>query len=210
MKKILSLILILFCFTTLTACGASDQDYVCEAVSNVKEYVSKKGYEDIVVRAEKSIFSKGTQFYNLILESNIDRVYPEVFEILNLVDKYSYFDAVVADFKIFFSKEYYVVDGEKISILGEDKLNYNYALKNNNYTIVYNTIAEKNGVNLTMDDKGVIYLELDGMLTYKNSNREYVYTRDYCYQHVSSKFNVDIHYIESDIYIYEVFEHINK
>lgn len=217
--KINKFFIIFFCIISIFSfygCnnkGKEDDYYTNIAQENVKAILDNNSisYESV---SSKYWFSGNVlgdiyKYYYILIEFNEQSNYQTIFDNLKLVET-SYINdgenekaKFLYDFKAVCNNKEYNLQSSSSSYGYIDELVCSYH-------VVYNSISEKHGIDLTLAERATIYGSYKTYLEMKNSDGSYKYTHDEVRTQLSTKFNVTTDYIITQIDCADVwFEYYN-
>jgi hypothetical protein len=205
MKKILVLINIIFVFCIFIVGCSNDENKaklaLDEALNNAKSILQENSLEyneiSIIYTNDTYVLGEKYSFYNLIviIDDTYESDYQHMLNILNTLSKSDY-DAELFGNKIGIM-EYILCKNLKYKL---DTFN-NYVLVFDDYP--YNSVAAKNGNDLSIEEKAYIYHWLDYYFTAtvkENGKTKYKYSEEEAKSIVSDCYNISVQYLMQEIW----------
>ena len=186
----------------MTACKKDNTNYVRLTIEQAKEVLDEKEYqyEEIIVENESE--RNGVKYFDfyVVLSGEYKDDFALILSLLNDLRKSSYSLTAFEKTKYVFM-EYVKCEDKAYQVNSTDE----YVLEEKGkHVSIYNSIAEKCGVNLTNKEKARIYKDLDYYLTVMN-NGKYTYTENEAFNRVASKYQVTEEFLRNKIWIPEIY-----
>lgn len=209
-KSLIVLLLTMFLSICIIGCSDEGKDerkedgyYIQIATTDIISILNENNIEFESVSSEFWFGNQGAKWYYMLIEFDNMTMYKQIFTDLKLVDSLYKSDEESKKAEIHY-KIIGLRDGEKYEI---ESSSYSYGYIDEltcNYKTVYNDIAGKNGVNLTIEEKATIYGNYKWYLEAKNNNGSYKYTYKQAREIVANRFNITTDYIINEIDRYAV------
>lgn len=200
-----TIIIMVLCFCS---CGNDEEDSYNpdQTVQTVESLLQQQNYEytnvEVVYERAYTYNNYTYKFYdlNIIISDNYKDNYSYIFNMLTYLDNHS--SAYSTSYQIIFSEHV-----NCCSNVYEISSTNDYELKKDS-SVVYNSIAAKNGVDLNKYEKARIYEDIKNRYTYYD-NKYGTYTgdkyTDEVFEYVAEKYNVTVEYLKSDVWIYDIY-----
>lgn len=204
-NKFISLFICFLAIFSFSGCnsGAKDESYYTNiAQENVRTILNNNSiaYQSI---SSKYWFSGNVlgdiyKYFYILIEFENQTSNQTIFDSLKLVENTFTNDSendrakFLYDFKGVCNNQEYKLQSSSSSYGYIDELVCSYR-------VVYNSISEKHGIDLTLEERATIYGSYKTYLEMKNSDNSYKYTHDEIRAKLSDKFNITTEYIITQI-----------
>lgn len=204
--KVVTIVFVVFSLVCLVACQTNDNtQFLEQSVQNARLFLDSNKCAYVSISFEFSndfTFQNETMHcYSLVVEMSLENAtnYPYILEILTLLDG-NYAAKDVENFDSYFTCEYVLCNGVRYQVGWRD-----YLLENaSTHKDVYNSVAAKNGVELTLTDKAHVYDQVKYYME-KTDGEAYKYTIDQAYQKAASEFNLSAEQVAAIWADYDVY-----
>lgn len=206
-KKGLILLLIIvsfsICFTGCNNEKKEDNYYIQIAKTDIVNLLNENNIEFETISSELWFSKNNKKWYYILIEFNNMSTYKQIFNDLKLVNSLYKVDEESTKADIYY--EIVGLYNDKKHNLDSSSQKYGYINELTcDYRIVYNDIAEKNGIGLNIEEKATIYGTYKAYLDIKNKDGTYKYTYNEVREKIANEFNITTSYIITEIDCYEV------